>query len=623
MKKSILILFVLCTVTIFSQTNAEKKIISDVNEAIVFLESAQITRKKTVSIKKGTTLLRFVKLSPFIDSKSIQVKTSNDVEIQAVNFEKNYLKKQTKSIALVTLENDLEVLQKKLALEKTLLNINKEETEFLLSNKVIGGKNQTLTAVNLKNTAIYYGNQYKSLKLDALKLEDRIRLTQTAFNDVRNQIGGFSSKKEFATGEAIVKIKAAKTTTIQLELVYNVSNAGWFPTYDVRVKNINTPLNLVYKANVKQQTKVDWNNVKLSFSSSDPSTSSEAPALKPYFLNYNSRPPVYTKKIKTVTGIVTDQIGILPGVSILVDGTTIATETDFNGRYSISIPENSTTLSFSYLGYVTAKRNIYNSNLNVQLEEDSNELNEVVIIAKGIKREAKALGYATTSIKSNNLNKKRIKNKYSIPTKQVIYQTTVNFEIAVPYSLKSANKNYTIGMKTYELDVDYKYYSIPKIDKSAFLIAYASDWEQLNLLEGEASIYFEGTYIGKSLLDTRFVTDQLKISLGKDKNIVVQRDKTKNFTTKQFIGNKKEENRAWNISIKNNKSQKINISISDQIPISTLEEIKIDMNETNTGKLNKETGEILWKFELPASTSKNLKLGYSVKYPKNRNVILD
>jgi hypothetical protein len=96
MKKSILILFVLCTVTIFSQTNAEKKIMSDVNEAIVFLESAQITRKKTVSIKKGTTLLRFLKLSPFIDGKSIQVKTSNEVEIQAVNFEKNYFKNKLK-----------------------------------------------------------------------------------------------------------------------------------------------------------------------------------------------------------------------------------------------------------------------------------------------------------------------------------------------------------------------------------------------------------------------------------------------------------------------------------------------------------------------------------------------
>lgn len=623
MKNLILILFVLSAVATFSQTNAERKITSEVNEAIVFLESAQITRNKTVTINKGITLLRFVKLSPFVDGKSIQVKTSNAVEIQAVNFEKNYINKQTKSTDLVTLEEELKTLQKELALEKTLLNINKEETDFLLANKVLSGKNQTLTVDNLKNTALYYGNQYKSLKLNALKIKERIALLYTNSSDLKNQIGNFSSKKEFASGEAIVKIKALKTTTIVLELIYNVSNAGWFPTYDIRVKDINNPLNLVYKANVKQQTKVDWNHVKLSFSSADPNTSSEAPTLKTYFLNYNSRPPVYTKNIKTVSGVVTDQGGVVPGVSVLVEGTTIGTETDFDGRYSISIPKNAATLSFSYLGYVTAKRTIYTANLNVQLEEDSNSLDEVVVMGYGSKSISSALEGSVSGVQIRGTSSVRSKPKYTIPTKKIINQTTVNFEIAAPYSLKSSNKNYTVGMKTYELEVDYQYYSIPKIDKNVFLIAYAADWEKLNLLEGEATIYFEGTYIGKSLLDTRFVTDKLKISLGRDKNIVVQREKTKNFTTKQFIGNKKEENRAWNISIKNNKAQNINISISDQIPVSTLEEIKIALNEANTGIFKKETGEVLWKFKLSPNTSKNLQLKYTVKYPKNRNVVLD
>ena len=623
MKNLILIIFVLSAIATFSQTNTEKEVISKVNEAIVFLESAQITRKKTITIAKGITLLRFIKLSPFIDGKSVQVKTSNDVEIQAVNFGKNYLNKQTKNTDLVNLENDLKVFQKKLSLEKTLLTINEEETNFLISNKIIGGKNQTLTAVHLKNMATYFGTKYKSLKLDALKIKERINLTYAALDDVKNQIGSFSSKKEFASGEVFIKIKAAKTTTIKLELIYNVANAGWFPTYDIRVKDINTPLSLVYKANVKQQTKVDWNNIKLSFSSSDPSTSSEAPILKTYFLNYNSRPPVYAKNIKTVSGFITDMGGALPGVQVSVEGTTIGTETNFDGHYSISIPKNATTLSFSYLGYVTAKRNIYKANLNVQLQENLSSLDEVVIVGYGNRPTPSALEGTVSGVQIRSVSSIKSKPKYTIPTNQVVNQTTVNFEIAAPYSLKSSNKNYTVGMKTYELDVDYQYSSIPKIDKNVFLIAYASDWEKLNLLEGEASIYFEGTYIGKSLLDTRFVTDKLKISLGRDKNIVIQRTKTKNFTTKQFIGSKKVENRAWSISVKNNKSQKINISITDQIPISTLEEIKIELNETNTGKFNKETGKNLWKFELPANSSRNLQLKYSVKYPKDRNVVLD
>ncbi len=623
MKKSIFILFYICSFTIFPQSNTEKKIQSKVSEAIVFLESAQVTRKKSITINKGITLLRFVKLSPFIDGKSIQVKTSNNVEIQAVNFEKNHLAKHLESTEIIKLKNELILLKKKIDLQNTLLKINKEEINFLKSNRVIGGKSQTLTVTNLKNTATYYSQRYKELTLEALKIKEARDFILESYTSINNQINSFSSKKKFATGEALIKIKTTKTTTIKLELVYNVSNAGWYPTYDIRVKNINSPLNLVYKANVKQNTKVDWNNVKLSFSSADPSISSEAPTLKTHYLNYNSAAPIYTKNIKTVSGIVSDNEGPLPGVSVLIEGTTIGTETDFDGHYSITIPENASTLSFSYLGFKSAKKNIYSSNMNVQMEEDANVLDEVVVVAYGTqKSDVKSLTGRLSGIGAKK-EKRKFNQKYTIPTKQVINQTTVNFEIAAPYSLKSSNKNYTIGMKTYALNVDYQYYSIPKIDKNAFLIAYANDWEKLNLLEGEANIYFEGTYIGKSLLDTRFVTDKLKISLGKDKNIVINRRKSKDFTTRQFIGNKKQENRAWSISVKNNKLQKISISIIDQIPVSTLDEIKVELAKTNTGIFNKETGEVLWKFDLSPNVSKNLQLRYSVKYPKYRNIILD
>lgn len=623
MKKFIFTLFVLYSISIFAQSNSEKKITTTVNEAIVFLESAQVKRKKTITINKGTTVLRFVKLSPFVDGKSIQVKTSDNVEIQAVNFEKNYLEKQSENPKLIKLKRDLIAVKKKIDFQNTLLTINKEEINFLKSNRVIGGKNQTLTATNLKNAVTYYGAKYKELTLNAIKIKDARDLIYKNYNDINNQINSFSSKKEFATGEALIKIKSQTTTNISLELTYNVSNVGWFPTYDIRVKDINSPLNLVYKANIKQNTKVDWNNVKLSFSSSDPSSSSEAPKLKTHFLNYNSLPPIYTKNIKTVSGIVTDESGSLPGVSVLVKGTTIGAETDFDGHYSITIPENASILSYSYLGYKTVTKNIYSSNINVQMEEDSNTLDEVVVTGYGNKKASSALDGTVSGVQIRGKSSIKSKPKYSIPTKQIINQTTVNFEISSPYTLKSSNKNYTVGMKTYDLNVDYQYYSIPKIDKNAYLIAYATNWEKLNLLEGEANIYFEGTYIGKSLLDTRFVTEKLKISLGRDKNIIINRSKTKDFTTRQFIGSKKQENRAWNISVKNNKSQKINISIIDQIPVSTLEEIKIEIAKNSTGKLNKETGEIVWKFELNPNLSKKLQLKYSVKYPKNRNVVLD
>jgi len=187
----------------------------------------------------------------------------------------------------------------------------------------------------------------------------------------------------------------------------------------------------------------------------------------------------------------------------------------------------------------------------------------------------------------------------------------------------SNNKNYSVDMEVYNLPANYQYYSVPKIDKDAFLIANVIEWEKYNLLEGEANIFFEDTYVGKSLLDVRYASDTLKISLGRDKNVSITREKAKEFTTKQFIGNKKEETRDWLTTVKNNKSQKINILIIDQVPVSTIEEIEVEVQKISGGIHNTHTGEIKWEFSLEPKEKKEFELKYSTKYPKNQNLIVE
>src|SRR5690606_429416 len=124
---------------------------------------------------------------------------------------------------------------------------------------------------------------------------------------------------------------------------------------------------------------------------------------------------------------------------------------------------------------------------------------------------------------------------------------------------RSDNKSYTVDMESYELPASFQYYCVPKIDRDAFLIARIVDWEKYNLLEGEANVFFEDTYVGKSLLDVRYASDTLEISMGRDKKVAVNREKLKDFTTKQFIGNKKEETRTWKTTVKNNKTRPISM----------------------------------------------------------------
>lgn len=121
----------------------------------------------------------------------------------------------------------------------------------------------------------------------------------------------------------------------------------------------------------------------------------------------------------------------------------------------------------------------------------------------------------------------------------------------------------------------------------------------------------------------RTSSDTLQLSLGKDKNVIVHREKEKDFETRQFIGSKKEESKSWKTTIKNNKDQVINIVVLDQVPVSKLDEIEVNIQNTSGGKLNKESGEVKWMFSLKPTEKKEFDLKYSVKYPKSRNLIIE
>lgn len=627
MKKiGILILGLIFSNLLFSQEIKVVEVKTDVNEVTVFIDGAQVVRKKSVDLTQGKSILKFVNLSPFIDPKSVQVKVEGELTVLSVNHQQNYLDKMEKPKELQDLEKSLETIDSKIKQENTYLSIIKEELAFLQENRAIGGRNEQISITNLQQVSDFYSNKLTALKLKEIERNNTLEDLNNQKTDYQNQIKTLTSKKEFPTGEILVKVDAKKNGNFSFEISYVVGNTGWFPSYDIRAKNINEPVQLIYKANVKQDTKEDWNNVKLKFSSSDPNISGVAPELKTYFLNYNTLPPTYKLAANSVSGKVTDNNGVpLPGTTVVVQGTTIGTVTDMGGNYSITIPNNASQLNFSFIGFNPQTLPITGNIMNVALEESEMKLEEVVVVGYGTQNELSNSLQGRVSGVSTDKSKMKIRGTSSlaIPTAQVEKQTTVNFEIKTPYTIKSDNKNYAVDIEFYDLPALYQYYCVPKIDKDAFLIAKIIDWEKYSLLEGEANVFFEETYVGKTLLDVRYATDTLEISLGRDKKVSVNREKIKDFTTKQFIGNKKEETRTWKTTVKNNKNQEINMIVLDQVPVSTAEDIEVNVLNISGAKHDLETGELKWEFTLNPVDKRELDLKYSVKYPKYRNLIIE
>jgi len=201
-------------------------------------------------------------------------------------------------------------------------------------------------------------------------------------------------------------------------------------------------------------------------------------------------------------------------------------------------------------------------------------------------------------------------------------ESSVNtsFVIGIPYTITSSNQPTLVDIGKHELKASYQYAVAPKLEADAFLLAKASGWEEYNLLPGEASVFFEGTYVGKTFIDPRSILDTLSISLGRDKRIVVKREKVKDLTSRKIIGGSIRESRSFEISIRNTRMEPISIVVEDQVPISRNSQIEVQVIDVGGASWNKDTGKLNWVLTLQPSDSKKVKFTYEVKYPKDKPV---
>jgi len=201
-------------------------------------------------------------------------------------------------------------------------------------------------------------------------------------------------------------------------------------------------------------------------------------------------------------------------------------------------------------------------------------------------------------------------------------QTTLNteFDISLPYSVSSSSKPTMVDIRNYEMKADYSYSVAPKLDLDAFLIAKATGWEDFSLLPGEANIFFEGTFVGKTFIDPNNIKDTLSVSLGRDKRIVVKREKLKDLTSRKLIGSSQKESYSYEISVRNTKSEAIRISIEDQVPVTQNSQIEVTVLDMGGAKYNSITGKLLWELNAQPNETKKVIFKYEIKYPKDRQV---
>ena len=165
----------------------------------------------------------------------------------------------------------------------------------------------------------------------------------------------------------------------------------------------------------------------------------------------------------------------------------------------------------------------------------------------------------------------------------------------------------------------YSYSVVPKLNKEVFVTAQVLANDLINQISGEANVYYDGTFTGKTLISPT-ANDTLLLTLGKDKRIQVERNKLKAFCSNSFFGGTKTESITWEINIKNTRKEAVTLTIEDQIPVSTDKEIEVKLTDKGNATLDEATGKLTWKLDLAPEKSQTLKFSFEVKHPKDKQL---
>lgn len=355
----------------------------------------------------------------------------------------------------------------------------------------------------------------------------------------------------------------------------------------------------MYKAKVVQTTGIDWKQVKLSLATSMPSQWGNAPELNTWFVAY----------INPVVSIDRMLQGRVAGLSVNSSGVPGSDDKIIiRGYTSLKEKENN--------------KPIYVVNGAIMSDEEFAKISPSAIKSMDVLKDAAATSIYGSQAANGAIVvtlKEGLEDYVSVANNTL----DVTFDIDMPYDIPTNGKEQTATLQTLSLKTIYTHYAVPKLDKSAYLIAEILDWEKLNLLPGEANIIMENTFVGKSFIDPNATTDTLKLTLGRDERVVIKREKIADYSSVKFLGNNKLQKFTYEITVKNNKSETITLSLKHQFPISTNKDIEVTLVEQDDAEVNNETGVLNWKLALAPNEIKKVKFAYSIKYAKDKTVNLN
>jgi hypothetical protein len=611
MKKiTLIICLAIATINIYAEN-----VKGVLKRATVYFSGAELTHTVNVSLRQGENSLTIEGLTPNIDVNSLKINVNNSVMVAASEFTTDYLTEKKSSDYIKKLKDSIDNYNVMIARLASAIKINTSSLELLkkgvennLSNKTEGSTSMVkkhLTTAEITQNLDYYNN--KAAALEKSIYDDNLKKTELSqkLTNLQAQLRQEQGKKGVFNGILNLNLVASYATNATVTVSYFTSQARWVPFYDMVVTDVSKPVNLKGRSKVSQNTGIDWNNINITLSTATPSKTKDAPVFDTWFLDF-----VY------------NNYGYYGGMNKKVSNTITYAATE--SKDAIALEESAVSdVKVRGIGSVSDAQQILYVVDGVPYDGDISEINPNSIASTTVLKDAAATAmYGSRGAGGVVLiTTKKMEDYIAVEEKNI----AMEYKIDLPYTIPGNGKEQIINLKDYNLSPEYKFYAAPKLDQNAFLVADFKDWEKLNILSGLANITYDGTYVGQTYLNTSQTNNVMSVTLGSDKRISVKREKLIDFSQVKILGSDTKVTLAYKITVKNNQNKAVKFTLKEQYPISSQKEIKVELLDKETTKptYNKEDiGVVTWDFDLAAGESREFRIAYSVKYPKDKKINL-
>lgn len=600
---------------------AEVPVVSTIERATVFLQGAQLFRTASAQVPAGRSNVVFSQLDIDLNPESIQLSTDTGVTVLSVSARNNFLAEATSTEEVQRLNQLKKLKTDSLQQEELALKVFLLEENMLMQNQSVGSPEAGVDLAKLRAMADFFRTRLSDIKQNQLKHKNVVSRLQNDVRDIDNQLSNLAAKnRRNGSSEVVALVEAASAGQYDFSFNYVTPNASWSPLYDIRVEDVDSPMMLHYKANIEQYTREDWDDIMLTLSTANPSVNTDKPELDVWRIGYAGERRMLSSVVRSMPArkkassrviygsnmenpamiagrVVADTGEPLAGASVMCANTLYGVQADLEGFFEIQNTANCSELVVNYIGFESFSGEIRSDRMDFVLSSSGMELDEVTVDYFSPPEEGGAL---ETTLVSNT--------------------TSAEFHIPVPYSVASNEDPTLVEVAVHPIDAHYEYYIAPAVKQEAFLTAAFSDWEAYGLLNGDANLIFNNVYVGQAYINTSNVDDSLKVSLGKDQGISVERKQSKAFTSKRQLGSKKTDSFGFDIQVRNNKTVPVTVIIEERIPVSSDNSIEVDLRESNKADYNEETGRLVWKITMEPLASETIAFSYDVKYPKGRRV---